>query len=70
VAQQHALKDLPVAGANGAQGGRGASVGGGANLKHGGLGLAKAQHAKAKHARFQFGVEHAADGVAFFRPKM
>ena len=68
VAQQHALQDLPVVGANGAQRGGGASIGGGANLKDGGLRLAKAQYAEAEHPRFQFGIEHAAGSVALVRP--
>lgn len=32
--------------------------------------MAEAQYAEAEQARFHLSVEHAADGVAFFRPEM
>ena len=70
VAQHHTLEDLPVAAADGAQGGRGAWIAIAANFQDCGLRLAEAQHAKVQHARLQFGVEHATNGVALVRPKM
>ena len=70
VALQDALKDLPVAGADGAQGGRSASIAVSANLEDVGLRLAETEHAEVQHPRLQFGVEYPTDGVAFFRPEM